>query len=122
MRVRRLRLITGLVLLTYLTTHFLNHALGLVSLEAMETGRTWFVALWRNPLATLALYGSLATHLALAFYSLYKRQHLRMPRWEAFQLVFGLLIPPLLVAHVIGTRLAHEWVGVNDSYTLIVLT
>jgi adenylate cyclase len=122
MRIRRVRLTTGLVLLTYLITHFLNHALGLISLEAMEAGRSWFVALWRNPLATAALYGSLATHFALALYSLYKRQHLRMPRWEAFQLVFGLLIPPLLVAHVIGTRLAHEWFDVNDSYTLIVLT
>jgi adenylate cyclase len=122
MRVRRIRLITGLILLTYLTTHFLNHALGLISLEAMETGRSWFITLWRNPLATAALYGSLATHFALALYSLYKRQHLRIPRWEAFQLVFGLLIPPLLVAHVLGTRLAHEWFAVNDSYTLIVLT
>jgi adenylate cyclase len=122
MPIRRIRLCTGLVLFTYVTTHFLNHALGLISLEAMEAGRGWFLALWRNPFGTAALYGSLATHFGLALYSLYRRQHLRMPQWEALQLVLGLLIPPLLVAHVIGTRLAHEWVGVNDSYTLIVLT
>jgi adenylate cyclase len=122
MPIRRIRLVTGLVLLTYLTTHFLNHALGLISLEAMEGGRVWFVALWRNPLGTIALYSSLAVHLGLAFYSLYKRQHLRMPLWEALQLIFGLSIPPLLAAHVVGTRLAHELFGVQDSYTLIVLT
>lgn len=46
---RRLRLISGIVLFTYLTTHFLNHALGLISLEAMEDGRIWFLRLWRNP-------------------------------------------------------------------------
>lgn len=122
MPIRRIRLVTGLVLLTYLTTHFLNHALGLISLAAMEGGRVWFVALWRNPVGTLALYSSLAVHLGLAFYSLYKRQHLRMPLWEALQLIFGLSIPPLLTAHVVGTRLAHEWFGVQDSYALIVLT
>jgi adenylate cyclase len=36
--VQRLRLVTGLVLLAYLLTHFVNHALGLVSLAAMEAG------------------------------------------------------------------------------------
>ena len=107
MILRRVRLVSGLVLLTYLATHFINHALGLISLEAMETGRIWYLALWRNPLATLVLYGSLATHLGLAFYSLYRRRHLRMPFWEALQLVLGLTIPLFLAAHIAGTRLAH---------------
>ena len=44
MTIRRIRLVSGLVLLTYLATHFINHALGLISLEAMEAGRTWFIA------------------------------------------------------------------------------
>jgi adenylate cyclase len=65
MTLRRLRLVSGLVLLTYLASHFTNHALGLASLETMETGRAWFVAFWRNPLPTTALYGSLIIHLAL---------------------------------------------------------
>src|SRR5262252_1066011 len=122
MIVRRVRLVSGLVLLTYLATHFLNHALGLISLEAMEAGRIWFLALWRNPLATVVLYGALATHLGLAFYSLYRRRHLRMPLWEALQLVLGLTIPLFLAAHIAGTRLAHELFNVKDSYALIVLS
>src|SRR5262245_53675313 len=122
MIVRRVRLDSGLVLLTYLTTHFVNHALGLISLEAMEAGRIWFLALWRNPLATVVLYGALATHLGLAFYSLYRRRHLRMPLWEALQLVLGLTIPLFLAAHIAGTRLAHELFDVKDSYALIVLS
>jgi adenylate cyclase len=119
---RRIRLVSGLVLLTYLTTHFLNHTLGLISLEAMEAGRVWFLALWRNPLATAVLYGALATHLGLAFYSLYRRRHLRMPLWEALQLVLGLTIPLFLAAHIAGTRLAHELFDVKDSYAIIVLS
>jgi adenylate cyclase len=122
MTIRRIRLVSGLVLLVYLVTHFVNHALGLISLDAMEAGRAWFVAFWRNPFATTALYSSLITHLALAFYALYRRQHLRMPLWEALQLTLGLTIPVLLTAHLVGTRVAHEWFGVKDSYTLIVLS
>src|ERR1051325_1850393 len=122
MTVRQIRLTTGLILYFYVTTHFLNHALGLISLEAMEAGRGWFVGFWRSIIVTLALYGALAIHIALAFYALYRRRHLRMPRWEALQLTLGLTIPLLLTAHLVGTRIAHEFFGVQDSYALIVLT
>lgn len=122
MMVRRIRLVSGLVLLTYLATHFINHSLGLISLGAMEAGRVWFLALWRNPLATALLYGALSIHLGLAFYSLYRRRHLRMPLWEALQLVLGLMIPLFLAVHIAGTRLAHELFDVKDSYSLVVLS
>jgi len=118
---RRVRLAAGLVLLAYLATHLLNHALGLISLATMEAGRGWFLAFWRHPVGTLALYGAFATHVALALWSLYRRRHLRMPAWEAAQLLLGLLIPPLLVTHLVGTRLAHEWFDTTDSYTRVVL-
>ncbi|HSF05970.1 MAG TPA: adenylate/guanylate cyclase domain-containing protein [Methylomirabilota bacterium] len=122
MGLRQLRLATGLILFSYLTTHLTNHALGLISLEAMEAGRLWFLALWRNPLGTLALYGSLLTHFALALVSLYRRRHLRMPAWEALQLGLGLSIPPLLVSHIVGTRIANAWFGAEDPYERVVLT
>ncbi|MGE5058732.1 MAG: adenylate/guanylate cyclase domain-containing protein [Betaproteobacteria bacterium] len=122
MNVRRTRLITGLILLTYVSTHLINHALGLISLEMMEAGRIWFLALWRNPAGTALLYTSLLTHFALALWSLYQRRHLRIPLWEALQLTLGLSIPPLLSLHFVGTRMQHEWFGVDDSYSLLVLT
>src|SRR4051794_23724625 len=119
---RRIRLATGLVLLTYLATHLINHSLGLISLAAMEAGRFWFLAFWRNPLATVALYASLSIHFGLALWSLYQRHHLRMRLWEALQLALGLCIPPLLVLHIVGTRLAFEWFGVQDTYSKIILS
>ena len=75
--VRQLRLATGLILFTFVTTHLLNHALGLISLDAMEAGRWWFLA----PLAQPAGHGSrstapLLTHIALALWVLYQRRHL----------------------------------------------
>ena len=119
--VRVVRLGTGLILLAYLTTHFLNHALGIVSLVAMESGRVWFLLLWRQPVATGALYGALVTHALLGLWALYRRRTLRMPAWEATQLVLGLTIPPLLVAHVVGNRLAHELYGIDDFYARVLL-
>ena len=119
--VRQIRLWTGLVLFTYLTTHFLNHALGLVSLEAMAAGQEWFVLVWRSLPGTIALYGAFGIHNLLALWALYRRRTLRMPAWEASQLTLGLLVPPLLVWHVVATRLAHEVAGTQTSYTFVVL-
>jgi adenylate cyclase len=119
--VRQIRLWTGLVLFTYLTTHFLNHALGLVSLEAMAAGQDRFVLVWRSLPGTIALYGSFGIHNLLALWALYRRRTLRMPAWEASQLTLGLLVPPLLVWHVVGTRLAHEVAGTQTTYTFVVL-
>jgi adenylate cyclase len=119
--VRVLRLGAGLVLLTYLSTHYLNHALGIVSLAAMEAGRAWFLWFWRWPVVSSVLYTALVVHVFLGLWALYRRRTLRMPAWEATQLVLGLTIPPILVAHVVGNRLAHELYGINDSYARVLL-
>ncbi len=39
---RRIRLASGLVLFGYVTTHFLNHALGLISHQTLADGRAIF--------------------------------------------------------------------------------
>ncbi len=119
--VRRLRLITGLVLLAYVTSHLVNHTLGLISLEAMEAGRIWFLAVWRSPPGEILMLASLATHVGLAVWSLYQRRTLIMPWGEATQLVMGFAIPILLVGHVIGTKAAHAIAGVNDTYAYVLL-
>jgi adenylate cyclase len=118
--VRRLRLGAAFVLLAYVVLHFINHALGLVSLEAMETGRGWFLALWRTWPGTVALYGAIAVHGLLALWLLYDRRTLRMPAWEATQYAFGLVLPVLLVSHVVGTRIAWWRFETDDPYARVV--
>jgi adenylate cyclase len=119
--VRRVRLGAAFVLLAYLVLHFLNHALGLVSLDAMEAGRHWFLALWRSRLGTLALYGAITVHGVLALWLLYQRRSLRMPAWEAAQYSLGLLLPALLTIHVVGTRIAWWHAGTDDRYARILM-
>jgi hypothetical protein len=41
--VRSVRLWAGVVLCGYVITHLANHALGLISLQAMDNGRAWFL-------------------------------------------------------------------------------
>ena len=113
---RRLRLLTGLILAVYVTAHFLNHALGLWSVEAMEAYRRANALVWQSPVGTVALYGSFLVHAFLALYALYRRTTLRMPWWEALQLVLGLLIPPLIAIHVIGTRLSQTLLDFDVDY------
>ena len=48
--IRRLRLISGLVMLAYVTMHLLNHAVGLISLRAMEDV-LWYCLLYTSDAA-----------------------------------------------------------------------
>ena len=117
---RLLRLVTGLVIASFVVGHFSNHALGVVSIEAMDRLRFVLASWWRSPVGTFLLYGSLLTHFVLALASLYRRSTLRMPLWEAAQLVLGLAIPPLLIGHIVGTRLTWTLLGHAIDYERVV--
>ena len=42
--VRQVRLVCGLVLFAYLVSHFVNHALGNISMDALATGVYYHIA------------------------------------------------------------------------------
>jgi adenylate cyclase len=113
---RRLRLASGLVLLFYVFSHLLNHALGLVSLAAAEAGRNVFTAFWRNGAVTVVFYGSILLHFGLALTALYERRSLLMTWTELLRMVLGFLVPFLLAVHFTQTRLVHALYGVDDTY------
>lgn len=118
---QRARIASGCILFAFVLTHYFNHILGIVSIEALEIGRRLFLLAWRNPPGTVLLYGSLAVHALTVFYALAVRRSLKMPIGEAVQIGLGLLIPLLLAAHVLGNRGAHELYGVNDTYAYVLL-
>jgi ferredoxin len=113
---QRLRLASGLVLFTFAGTHFMNHALGLVSLEFMHQVQDIRTAVTRSIPGSLVLGSALATHISLGLYKLARRRTLRLPRWEAAQIAVALAIPFLLFPHIVNTRIAHAVFGVNDFY------
>ncbi len=114
--VRQVRLACGLVLFAYVLVHFTNHALGNVSLAAMEAGLEYHVLLWHSLIGTVLLYTALAVHALLGLWALYERRHFRWKLVEGTQLAFGLAIPFLLAAHLVGQRIALEFFGIEKGY------
>ena len=119
--IRGLRLGTGLILFAYVITHLANHSLGLISLEAMEAGRGYFLLFWRNPVGSVLLIGSLLLHMMLALDAIYRRRRLRMSIGEALQLILGFAAPILLVSHILGTRAAVQFYDTNDTYAYVLM-
>ena len=113
------RLVSGLVLFVFVFTHLVNHALGVISLQALEQGLEVFKALWWSLPGTAALYSAFLVHAGLGLWRLYSRRSLAMPRWEATQQALGLMIPVLLFEHVLGTRGAAELYGSDPSYAFV---
>jgi adenylate cyclase len=114
---RQIRLSTGLVLYVYVTLHFVNHALGNISVGAMEGGLAIQKLIWQSLPGTVILYASALTHMSLGFWALYQRRRFRWTRLEATQLVLGLSIPFLLTEHVIGSRVALSEFAIDKGYT-----
>jgi adenylate cyclase len=113
---QRLRLATGLILFTFVATHFLNHSLGLVSLEAMHAMQDWRKAVTRTWPGSIVLLGAFVTHIALALYKISLRLTWKLPFWEAAQIVSGFSIPLFLLTHVIFNRGAASLAGSDDTY------
>ncbi len=112
---RRLRLFSGLVLMAFALTHFINHAFGLVSFTAMDTARGWLGFWHRSPYWQLLLLAFLV-HILAALVALYRRRQLRLPAWQWLQLGTGLLIPPFLALHYVGSRGVFQALGIPIGY------
>ena len=114
--IRKLRLATGLTLFTYVTTHLLNHALGNISIAAMQDGLSVQRWIWQGVLGTLALYFALVAHFLLALRALYERRHFGWTVGEVTQLVLGFCIPFLLMNHIFVTRIPLVEYAVKKGY------
>ncbi len=113
---QRLRLASGLTLFAFAATHFLNHGLGLVSVETMEAAHELRTAVTRSLPGSVVLLGALAIHVGLALLRIAQRSTVRMPPWEGFQILSGIAIPLLLIPHIVATRVAWTFFGVDDGY------
>ncbi len=113
---QRLRLISGLILFLFALTHFLNTAVGLVSLEQMDQIDRWRAVVIRSLPGTIILGSALVIHMFFALWKVATRTTYRLPWWELLQIVLGLLIPFLLFPHIVNTRIANSFFNVEDNY------
>ncbi len=114
--VKRIRLISGLILFAFLTSHLLNLSFGLVSLEALDESRPWFLLFWATLPGIALIMISIVSHLALGLTALYQRNTLKMNRIDLVQLVLGLVIFPLLFGHMLGVVIGPIMTGTRQTY------
>lgn len=118
---RGLRFASGVVLFVYLTTHLINHALGLISLAVAEAGLDYAMQVWQSRVGTAILYGAALVHVGLAFEAVYQRRtFIRMPFRDLLRIALGLNLPVLLIAHAASTRLASEFYDYQLFYADVV--
>lgn len=117
---RRIQLGSGLVMLTYLFLHLVNHALGIWSLDLAGRGLLLALRLWRSVPGTIALYGAASLHFALALHAIYGRRHWVLPPAEWIRLWAGLSLPLLLIRHAVTTRLASSLYGFEPDYERVI--
>ncbi len=113
---RRVRIVSGLTIACYLIPHLVNHALGLISVEAMEAFREVMAAVWQWTPIWWVLPTSLLTHLIFSLVAILRRATLRMPFSEMLQLLLGLAVPFLLLGHIVGTRVTTTMTGMVTDY------
>jgi adenylate cyclase len=114
--VRQVRLACGVVLFAYLVSHFLNHALGNISGDALATGLYYHILFWRFLPVAIVFYTAALVHAGLGIWAFYERRQFRWKAIEPLQLVLGLSIPALIIAHIIGVRLGQALFGQEKLY------
>jgi adenylate cyclase len=114
--VRQVRLACGLVMFAYLVSHFLNHALGNISMEALAAGVHYHTMFWQFLPVAIVFYTAALVHTCLGIWALYQRRQFGWKAIEPLQLVLGLSIPALIAAHIIGARLGQAMFGHEKLY------
>lgn len=113
---RQIRLACGVVLYAYLVSHFLNHALGNISMDALAVGVHYHTLFWQFLPVAIVFYTAATVHTGLGIWALYQRRQFHWKAIEPLQLVLGLSIPALIVAHVVGARLGQTLFGNEKLY------
>jgi adenylate cyclase len=115
-RLRQARLLSGLILFAYVTTHLINHALCNASVAVADTFLLAQKFVWQGVVGTVLFYGALLVHALLGLQALYVRRRFHNRGAEALQLALGLAIPAMLANHLAVTRTALTLYGLNKGY------
>jgi len=108
-------------MLTFVVCHLTSHIFLLVSIPLASSVLGVLMTFWWTKTGGIVLATALLVHFLNALWSIYVRRYLRLSRWEWLQLGLGLAIVPLMVGHIVGTRIASEFLGVNETYYAVLV-
>jgi adenylate cyclase len=112
----KVRLYSGLVLLSFVVCHLTAHGFLLISFEWAQAALDDLMFPWRTAIGTIVLLSALLAHYANALWAIFQRRTLRLAPWEAWQVGLGLCIPLLLMLHVTSTRIAESLVNATSGH------
>jgi len=114
------RLVTGLIMMAYCFGHMINHSLGIISVESMDTFLEYFMAFWRAPVIYWLMPMSIFLHAVAALFTFLHRRSMRgLTKVEMVQSILGLLLPLLLFFHVSYGRISYDMTGRLGYYSLM---
>ena len=117
-----IRLISGMILMFYAFGHLLNHAFGIVSIEAMEEGRRLFTGFWRLPVIFWFIPIALVFHIGASLWHVLQRKtYKRMGGLSWFQWILGFIIPIFLFGHITATRYVSMTTDQTEFTYLMIL-
>ena len=111
----RIRIISGVVLMLYVTLHLLNIAAVLISPDFAEAFQDARLLITRSAPGGIVIALAMLAHLVLSLAKLVRQRSLRMPLVDYLQIAFGLAIPILLSSHIIYTMVAFRQFGVDTQ-------
>jgi adenylate cyclase len=117
----RLRLTSALILLSFVVCHLVSHIFLLVSIPLASRVLGFLMAFWWTETGAGVLAIALLMHFLNALWSIYVRRSLRLSRWEWAQITLGLAIVPLMIRHVVTTRIASEFLLASNDYNSVLL-
>ena len=85
-------------------------------MEALAAGVYYHTLFWQFLPVAIVFYASALTHCGLGIWALYQRRQFRWRAIEPLQLVLGLSIPALIIAHIVGVRLGQSLFGHQKLY------
>nr|CRH06853.1 putative Adenylate cyclase [Candidatus Magnetococcus massalia] len=116
----RLRLISGLILLLYVTGHLANLFPGIWSLQAMNREFELWHELWESLAGKTLLYSAFILHLGTVFWGVARRRTLRLPALQIWQILLGLLIPWLMLRHWVAATGGESIWGLELDFRHVV--
>ena len=99
--IRKIRILSGVILFAYVIMHLSNHSLNIFSIELADNVReNYFAVIWQHPVGLVLLYSSLFAHLILGFSSVLTRKSFKMSFKDWVQIIFPILALLFLAQHI----------------------